>query len=104
MSTIADAMQDIFSGQLPQEDEYVNTEDVIYCKKCHTPRQIRHEFRGRLITPYVMCQCRKERTEKQKEEQAKRDFQTEVSRLKAAGLQEQKLRDYCFANDSGVNP
>ncbi|MCD8132542.1 MAG: ATP-binding protein [Clostridiales bacterium] len=105
MKTTEELIQDIFAGFDTQEDEYLNAEDgLIYCKKCHTPRQAKIETGGRLLTPYVMCRCRKEQHEKEEADRALRESLAEVSRMKAVGLQDTKLYDYCFANDSGINP
>ncbi|MFI3326161.1 MAG: ATP-binding protein [Clostridia bacterium] len=87
-----------------EEDEYFNEKDkLIYCKKCDTPRQIRFERAGRVYEPYVMCKCRKEDDERREQEIKNRDFMEKIKKLKANGLQDKSLYDYCFANDKGYN-
>ena len=48
-------------------DEYLNEEDgLLYCRNCHTRRQVRIQAFGRELTPSVLCKC-------QAEQQAKED-------------------------------
>ena len=87
------------------ENEYINEQDgLIYCSKCHTPRQYRFTWLGQIRTPRMMCRCQTEEADRKREEQAKRDFMDKVSRMKAAGLQDRSLREFTFANDRGINP
>lgn len=88
-----------------QNDEYINPSDgLIYCSKCHTPRQLRLEYKGRTFTPYVMCSCQRAAFEQEEAERKQRDFLNTVSRLKASELQDKSLYDYNFTNDKGINP
>ena len=37
-----------------QPDEYFNeTDHLIYCSKCNTPRQCRHELQGKVLIPWL---------------------------------------------------
>ena len=37
-----------------QPDEYFNeTDHLIYCSKCNTPRQCRHELQGKVLIPSI---------------------------------------------------
>lgn len=102
ISNIADAL---LSTRPLQEDEYLNeTDGLIYCAKCHTPRQHPVQLNDRVMLPTVRCRCQQEQYEKEKAERKRQEFLMEVSRLKANGLQDKSLRDYTFANDRGYNP
>ena len=84
MSSINKILGGLFPHREPKEDEYVNKADgLIYCAKCHTPRQCVIHHGDRIVTPPVMCDCQ---------------------RMKASGLQDRYLHDYTFANDKGYNP
>ncbi len=105
MKQIAEELQRIFSRHELQEDEYINEKDgLVYCMKCHTPRQGKYEFEGKIITPYFKCKCQQKEYNKIEEERKQREFLSKISRMKASGLQEKALYDYNFANDSGINP
>ena len=61
------------SPRQPLEDEYISeTDGLIYCSKCHTPRQKKIEFLGKIMFPIIRCQCQQEQYEK---EEAKRKHQ-----------------------------
>ena len=48
-----------------QPDEYIHeSEHLIYCSRCHTPRQSRHIFSGKVFLPPVRCKCQQEIFEK----------------------------------------
>lgn len=60
-----------------KEDEYLNEADgLIYCSKCHTPRQCRVQLGGKEFRPAIRCRCQ----------------------------QDKALRDYNFSNNKGYNP
>ncbi len=105
MKKLSETLEDMVSSRAPKEDEYIHSVDgLIYCAKCHTPRQHRFEIMGKVMTPFVMCQCQKAAYDKEQEEQARRDFLAKVSRMKSSGLQDKALYDYRFENDLGYNP
>ena len=65
------------SPRQPLEDEYISeTDGLIYCSKCHTPRQKKIEFLGKIMFPIIRCQCQQEQYEK----------------------------EFTFAHDNGINP
>lgn len=89
-----------------QEDTYFNENDkLIYCSKCHTPRQHRLQWNGKELTPTIRCHCQKEEYEKQEAVRKQQEFLLQqVARLRADGLQDKTLQGYTFANDKGWNP
>jgi DNA replication protein DnaC len=105
MKPIAETVESMFTSRSVQEDEYLNEEDgLIYCSKCHTPRQHKIQWQDKVMLPNVRCQCQQEEYEKQEAERKRLEFLELVSRLKANGLQDKALREYTFANDEGYNP
>ena len=105
MKPISAAVDGILAPKQPLEDEYRNEADgLIYCAKCHTPRQHRIQLNDRVLLPTVRCRCQQEAYEKEEAERKQQEFLMQVSRLKTNGLQDKSLRDYAFANDKGYNP
>ena len=105
MKSIAETVESIFNSRPMQEDEYLNEDDgLIYCSKCHTPRQHKVQWQDKVMLPTVRCQCQQAEYEKQEAERKRLEFLEQVSRLKANGLQDKALREYTFANDKGYNP
>ena len=105
MKPIAETVESMFTSRSMQEDEYLNEDDgLIYCSKCHTPRQHKIQWQDKVMLPTVRCQCQQEEYEKQEAERKRLEFLEQVSRLKANGLQDKALREYTFSNDKGYNP
>lgn len=87
------------------EDEYIDkTSGLVYCKKCHTPRQTSVELGGTLFHPCCICQCQSEARELELAKEKQLQEQQRIARLKANGLQDASLRQFTFANDTGINP
>ncbi len=88
-----------------QPDEYIHeSEHLIYCSRCHTPRQSRHIFSGKVFLPPVRCKCQQEIFEEEEAQRKLREKQEEIKRMKASGLQDKALYEYTFASDNGTNP
>lgn len=88
-----------------KNDEYVCEADgLVYCAKCHTPRQCRKHIGDRELTPFIMCQCQRNAYEQEAAERAHREFLEDVSRMKVSGLQDKELYMCTFDNDKGYNP
>ena len=105
MNQITGTIQNIFSDRPLQEDEYRNESDnLIHCAKCKTPRQHHVVVLGKEMVVPIRCRCQQEVQDKEEAERKHREFLDQVSRLKANGLQDKSLREYTFANDKGYNP
>ena len=105
MNNINQIIGGLFPHREPKEDEYVNKADgLIYCAKCHTPRQCVIQHGDRIVTPPVMCDCQRIAEEKAEAAFQKRQEEFRIERMKASGLQDRYLHDYTFANDKGYNP
>lgn len=106
MNPILEIADEEFQTESLRDDEYWNeTDKLIYCSKCHTPRQHRVKWGGKEMLPTIKCHCQKEEYEKQEAERKHQDFLIlQVSRLQANGLQDKSLKEYIFANDKGFNP
>lgn len=85
-------------------DEYIDADGLRVCAICHKPRQIRRTVLGREIIPSVPCRCQEEERSRKEAERLKREFQQDISRMKADGLQYESLYDCCFSNDNHKNP
>lgn len=105
MKNVIKKLQENMIDRHLQPDEYINDSDhLIYCSKCHTPRQCRHTFDGKIYLPPVRCKCQQESYEKGENQRKLREKQDEIKRMKASGLQDKSLYDYTFAKDNGTNP
>ena len=77
-----------------QPDEYFNeTDHLIYCSKCNTPRQCRHELQGKVLIPSIRCKCQQEIIEQEEAQRKLHEKQMEIEHLKTSGLQDKALYD-----------
>ena len=62
-----------------QPDEYFNeTDHLIYCSKCNTPRQCRHELQGKVLIPSIRCKCQQEIFEQEEAQRKLHEKQMEI--------------------------
>ncbi|MCD8003614.1 MAG: ATP-binding protein [Clostridia bacterium] len=88
-----------------RDDEYINESDgLIYCSVCGTPRQCRNVIFGLEFTPHIMCRCQTEEYERVEAELAQREFREKVLRMKSVGLPDRGLYECTFENDKGYFP
>ena len=86
-----------------QPDEYFNeTDHLIYCSKCSTPRQCRHELQGKVLIPSIRCKCQQEIFEQEEAQRKLHEKQMEIEHLKTSGLQDKALYDYLNVEDPDV--
>lgn len=82
-NALENLMQKTESNANKSVEDYINPEDgLLYCGKCHTPKQCRVTFFGRERTPYCLCKCGQERLENEKVENERQERFAEGQRLK----------------------
>ena len=102
MTKIIEKPKNLLPSRQLQSDEYFNeTEQLIYCSKCHTPRQSRHTLQGKIFLPSILCKCQREIYEQEEAQRMLREKQLEIEHLRASGLQDKALYDYTFDKDNG---
>lgn len=85
-------------------DEYLNIADgLLYCARCHTPRQGHIHWGDSILTPTVMCRCQTEEYEAREARQKRQDSKIYLDRLLQNDLQDSKLSRYRFVYDHGYN-
>ena len=87
-----------------RSDEYIVNDGLIYCSKCHTPRQKRIEVSGKTIEPRCMCACQTEDYDRREQERKHREVLDMVAKNRSIGLPDSSLRKHTFENDLGYNP
>ena len=105
MKKFTDEFTNQFENRELQPDEYLNESDhLIYCTKCHTPRQGRYTLQGRVFMPPIRCKCQQEIYDQEEARRKLSERLAEIKRMKASGLQDKSLYDYTFEKDAGINP
>ncbi|MCD8382338.1 MAG: ATP-binding protein [Clostridiales bacterium] len=96
MTTLADMFDRLHTRTEPREDEYVGDNGLLYCKKCDTPVQCRVSLEGTEHIFPCLCQCRKEKRDREAQLAKEQERMINVQRLKATGIQEKHLLDWRF--------
>lgn len=89
-------------ASIPKNDEdYINPADgLLWCGKCHTPKQCRVTMCGKEFTPYCTCKCVQERYEREREVFLRTQRETDLKRLKASSGISGNLTNCRFENYS----
>ncbi len=86
---------------------YLNEVDnLVYCGKCHTPKQKRFDkplIDGR-YTVYLPCECRSKEIEEECRQAKRRTHYQTVKELRSQGIRDKKILKWTFANDNGTTP
>ena len=92
----------------PDEGDYTGKDGLLYCGKCHTPKEAYFEdghaaLFGRDRHP-TNCACQQKRMDEKRLADQQRKHEDTVKELKKDCFDTPKLRDWCFAQDNGANP
>jgi len=88
---------------IQMEDGDYEQDGLLYCGKCHTPKQTTVELGGETLTVNCLCKCR-EKQLADEEEQAKREKASrERARTRREGIQDERLSRMTFSNDDQAN-
>lgn len=106
---MGDMYKDGFLKMTPEQYDCANEGDyvldgLLYCGKCHTPRQCRIEIMGRIRTPMCLCKCETEKRKREEEERKRQDFLDSIKRMRMVGFPDSEMKEWTFANDDQGNP
>jgi DNA replication protein DnaC len=85
-----------------EEGDYIK-DGLLYCGKCHTPKQIRVKVMDMIISPKTLCKCEIERRDRQAEAERKRAFAEKINKYRKMGFPESQMQYWTFDNDDGGN-
>lgn len=86
-----------------KDGDYFGDDGLLYCGKCHTPKQVRLNFFGEERILPALCECAEADLQRRKEEREKREFERRVQRLRDVCFVSDKMHDYTFAGDDGLD-
>lgn len=78
--------------------DYTGEDGLLYCGKCHTPRQmwLKNKVVKEPVKVPIACTCRQEADRKQREaEEARKDME-QIRRLRISSLMDEKFRESTF--------
>lgn len=90
------------------KEDYMGTDGLLYCAKCHTPKQQRLDEKVWLqlckVSPdfpritYMACDCKLQEEAKRKES----EHVIQMERVRERCFPEKQLRTWCFETDNGI--
>ena len=87
------------------EEDYVNPDTgLLMCGKCHTPKQAIYKLsNGKIIKPFIPCECEQEKQKLLEEKQAQREreerYKETIKRLQSIGITDKRYQESTFDKD-----
>lgn len=72
---------------------------LLYCGKCHTPKQVIVNVCGEMRTIFAACECREKKNEKEEAEIRMRERRQHIDQLRKAAFPESDMQGWTFEND-----
>ena len=102
-------MQPIIDGMvkasetLKDAEDYIGSDGLVWCGKCHTPKQVRIEFMGKVRTPYCLCRCQTEARDAEEAAWKRQQELDRVRRLRKMGFPDAEMSRWTFERDDCSN-
>lgn len=102
-------MQPIIDGMvkaseaLRDAEDYIGPDGLVWCGKCHTPKQTRVEFMGKVRTPYCLCKCMTEKRDAEDAAFLRQQQLDRVRRLRKMGFPDAEMTRWTFERDDHQN-
>lgn len=77
---------------------------LLYCGKCHTPKQYRGIFLGAEKIVPCICQCKKAELDAEEKQRQWKKQQEHIKQQRRAGFPESDMQGWTFAAEDGANP
>lgn len=86
-----------------QEGDYRDADGLLMCGKCHTPKQVRQPFLGKVKVLACACKCVVANNRREADAKRKRDRMQYLDNMRRTGFPDAEMRKWVFANDDGGN-
>ena len=86
-----------------QDGDYIGDNGLLYCGKCHTPKQTEINVLDNIYRPHIRCKCVDEEYARQEAERQQREFEKRVEGLRKKGFPDKDMLNWTFANDDMAN-
>jgi DNA replication protein DnaC len=87
-----------------EQGDYYGEDGLLYCHKCHTPKQVRLEIMGQIRTPRCLCKCAAEQRDREAEEFKREQWERRIQEKRRIGFADSELINCTFALDDKSNP
>lgn len=84
--------------------DYIGDNGLLYCGKCHTPKQCRISICGKIKTVYCLCECGCIIQDLEREKMRRKVREEWISDMRTAAFPSRKFCDYTFAHDFKKKP
>lgn len=102
MSIIEDITERANANIQQEPNDYVK-DGFLYCGKCHTPKQVRIEFMGKIFEPRCLCACATEKRDKEEAERKKQERAERIQRMRREGFPDIEMESCTFDKDDMSN-
>lgn len=96
-------LEKLASEAIRAEDGDYLVDGLLYCGKCHTPKQSRFDTAWGVRTTNHLCECGMERRYKAERQKAEEAEMARIVRLRDLGFPDEEMRNWTFAADDGAN-
>lgn len=97
MNTINEIFTEIVqASEATQVDGDYRKNGLLYCGKCHTPKQCHIEILGAKRTVGCFCECAEAEYEAEQQRRKQEERMMQIRKLKAQGIQDETIRGYVF--------
>lgn len=86
-----------------QPGDYRDADGLLMCGKCHTPKQVRQPFLGRVKVLACACKCVVANNRREADAKRKRDRMQYLDSMRRTGFPDAEMRKWVFRNDDGGN-
>ena len=85
-----------------QADDYTK-DGLLICGKCHTPKQCRIEWFGKVQIVPCLCKCGVEKRDAEEAERKRQEKMMEIRRMRDLGFADAEMQNWTFERDDGSN-
>lgn len=102
MESIA-KVEKIIAAEEPTPGDY-EKDGLLYCGKCHTPKEFRGSFLGMVKVVPCLCRCRSEKLAAEEQQRKAEKRQARIRQHRRASFLESDMQHWNFAADDGADP
>lgn len=97
-------MQASEAARVEGKDDYLGQDGLMHCGKCQGRKQLRLEGLGRIMVVNVLCDCEREKRDKEEADRLRREKIQEIERMRATCIHDKGLMECTFERDDGSLP
>ena len=101
MESIA-KVEKIIAAEEPALGDY-EKDGLLYCGKCHTPKEFRGSFLGMVKVVPCLCRCRSEKLAEEEQQRKAEKQQARIRQHRRASFLESDMQHWNFAADDGAD-